>query len=65
MSSNWISVEVEVPKVSGEYFVCFNNKVVATLEWDRKNNEWYDSYYPAVSYKGLVSYWQPLPEPPK
>lgn len=61
MSSQWRSVEEELPKQDGRYWCCDDDDGQEELKW--RDGHWYGLLDP-YPVEG-VTHWMPFPQPPK
>lgn len=60
--NGWIRVKDRLPEENGIYLVCVTLGYMDFYTWSDKM--WFSSAY-NVCDDGFVTYWMPLPEPPK
>lgn len=65
-NNGWISVEDRLPQVSGKYLCVVKDKKgnswTVPTEWSVEMRSWFGEF---GEIKNMVTYWQPLPEPPE
>ena len=65
-NNGWISVEDRLPQASGKYLCVVKDKKgnswTVPTEWSVEMRSWFGEF---GEIKNMVTYWQPLPEPPE
>ena len=66
LRNGWISVEDRLPQASGKYLCVVKDKKgnswTVPTEWSVEMRSWFGEF---GEIKNMVTYWQPLPEPPE
>ena len=62
----WISVKDRLPdEVMGRYIACLSNGMVLEMNYSSLSQRWWNLSAGDEPNNNKVSYWMPLPEPPK
>ena len=61
----WISVEDRLPKDHGIFLVCTETGTVLIIAYNHTDKQWHKFGKDPVYWTNNISYWMPLPDPPK